>query len=190
VIEAAGPGRRQPPQVQREDLDKQDSEPETRHRLTHDGKRREGEVGQPILPERADQPPCHAEHDGKAERHRDQFDRRAEAEPDRGHRRPAELQGSAEIAAQEIAQIDEELDGQRLVEMEPRGQRRDLLRRAIDVEEDIDRVSGKAENDKGGADDDEERQRDERKAPHDIGQHRAVFLLPPLSGKARGRSLT
>ena len=135
VLRLAVARGRQPAHLQGEELDQQHAEPERRHGLAGDGDRRDQRVGGPVAPHGADDAAQHAQDDGQRQCRSGELQGGAGALPDHQGGRAAELQRLAEVAVHQVAQEDEELDRQRLVEVKPPGQLLDLLGRAVDVEE-------------------------------------------------------
>ena len=123
-------------------------------------------------------PPNHAEHDREAQRRAGQLQGRADPLPDHDRGRSGELQRFAEIAVQQVAQEDQELHRQRLVEMETLGERLDLLGRAVDVEEDVDGIAGQPQHDERREGHQQQGERQEGQAAKDVARdHRPANLI-------------
>jgi hypothetical protein len=97
-----------------------------------------------------------AEDDGDDQRHEGEFQRRRQPLQDDLHRRLPVDEGAAEIALQEIAEIDEELLPQRPVEAEPLHGGVDLALRGLGIDQDVDRVADGID-----ADEDQDRHHDD-----------------------------
>ena len=120
VLETA---RRQPLQIDREDDDRHQPEPEGRHRIEDEAKRRDKRVRPPVDAARGDHAEDQPEEEGERERGRHQQDRRrqplrdhgrdglaidrreAEIEPDQPPEIIAELGPDREVEAVELAQL-------------------------------------------------------------------------------------
>ena len=145
-----------------------------------------------VAPHRAYEAAQHAQHDREAQRRAGQLQGRADPLPDHHRGRSGELQRFAEIAMQQVAQEDQELHRQRLVEMEALGQRLDLLGRAVDVEEDVDGIAGQPQHDERREGHQQQGERQEGQAAKDVardhGPANLISEVPHFSCTSVSRS--
>ena len=158
-------------QLQREHLDQQQPQPEARHRLPRYRDRRDRHIHRPVPPSGTNQPRNHPHH----QRHREPGARqhRRGPQPAEHHleRRLVRLQRLAEPPLHQIAEEDEELHRDWLVEVQPRRQLLDLLLRAIDVEENIDRIAGQPQHHERHRRDEDERHGQQQEPSDDDPKH-------------------
>ena len=121
------PRRGQDPEPDREDQDQHQAEPEVRHRQADEGRRAAQVVRHRAAPHRREHPEREPDRDRHEQAQERELERDRQAVDDRTADAEAGSRRRAEVAAHDVAQPDDVLDRDRLVEVVLRPDRRERL---------------------------------------------------------------
>ena len=176
----------QPAQPQRKDEQEDLPEPKDGQRKAGEGHESGQMVGPRIRPPGGQEPEPDAHGEGDHERsHHEQERRRHAAQDERGHGFPIE-EGGAEVAAQNLPEVDEKLHAERLVQPELRPDVGHVLRCGRVARQNVNGITRREVDQAEVEDDDEETDRQEpTQAREDVALH-ALPDSPHSSGGGSG----
>ncbi|MGC0388371.1 hypothetical protein ACVIVD_003335 [Bradyrhizobium liaoningense] len=179
-------GRRQPVQLDREQIDQQDRGEKRRHR-----QHGEGAAGHEAV-EGAAGTRGAGDRNGNADQEPDEFGHQHQLKRDRDalgdclqHSLPG-AKRTAEIALQHVAEPAQVTPPQRLIQPHVTAQRRDILRRRLIAEDDEGEIARQQRGDQEGEQrDGQQNRQDGKEPPNDEVQHRVV--IPARCSRRRSR---
>ena len=172
---------RQPLKPDRQVQDEQQADPEARHRLAEQSQHLCQTVDPAASVDRRQHTQGHGQEKREDEPGQRQLERCRQPLQQQRHRRRLPLIGLAEVAAERVAQEDDELDRQGPVEPQGLAHRREVLLRSVHRQQQGDRVAGQALRHEDDQERAEHRHRALPETADQVGAHRSAALSETAS---------